>query len=261
MVKKMGEKISQRGQVTLFIILAIIIIALGLLIYFLFPKIKTSLGFQEESPYQYLEGCLDKNYLQDKINEISLQGGSLNPEHYLVYNGKNLEYLCYTNKYYESCIVQQPFLKRHVETEIENIIRENANDCFAQLENEYKDKGYETSSRKGGVEVELLPKRIIFKFNSTLTISKDGNSENFNLFRVVLNNNLYELVAIASSIVEGETLFGDIETTYYMSLYPELKVEKKIQTDGSTVYILTDRNTENKFQFASRSMAWPPGYG
>ena len=61
--------------------------------------------------------------------------------------------------------------------------------------------------------------------------------------------------------MEGETLFGDIETTYYMSLYPELKVEKLKQTDGSTIYILSERDTQNKFQFASRSVAWPPGYG
>ena len=261
MIKKMGEKIGKRSQVTVFIILAIVIIAVGVLLYFLFPEIKTSLGFQEETPYQYLEGCLDKNYVQDKIDEISSQGGSLNPEHYLVYNGNNLEYLCYTNKFYESCVVQQPFLKRHVENEIEEFERENANNCFTQLEQKYEEDGYEATLRKGGIEVELLPKRVVLKFNSTLTLSKDGNSNTYNLFRVVLNNNLYELVAIAGSIVQGETLFGDIETTYYMSLYPELKIEKKVQTDGSTVYIVTDRKSLNKFQFASRSMAWPPGYG
>ena len=46
-----------------------------------------------------------------------------------------------------------------------------------------------------------------------------------------------------------------------MNYYHDLNVEKKKQSDGSTIYILTDRNNENKFQFASRSVAWPPGYG
>ena len=44
-----------------------------------------------------------------------------------------------------------------------------------------------------------------------------------------------------------------------MNYYHDLKVEKNKQTDGSTIYILTERDTENKFQFASRSVAWPPG--
>ena len=46
-----------------------------------------------------------------------------------------------------------------------------------------------------------------------------------------------------------------------MILYPGVKVEKYKQEDGTTVYILTDRNTNDKFQFAVRSLAWPPGYG
>jgi len=54
--------------------------------------------------------------------------------------------------------------------------------------------------------------------------------------------------------------FGDAETTTYMNYYRDLKVEKKKKTDGTTVYIITDRNDGNKFQFASRSIAWPPGY-
>jgi len=46
-----------------------------------------------------------------------------------------------------------------------------------------------------------------------------------------------------------------------MTYYRDLKVEKKKQTDGSTVYILTKMDSGDKFQFASRSVAWPPGYG
>ena len=77
----------------------------------------------------------------------------------------------------------------------------------------------------------------------------------------MLDNNLYELASIAESIVEWEATYGDSETTTYMNYYHDLKVEKKKQTDGTTIYIVTNRDTRNKFQFASRSVAWPPGYG
>ena len=77
----------------------------------------------------------------------------------------------------------------------------------------------------------------------------------------MLNNNLYELVSITNSILNWESKYGDAETTVYMNYYHDLKVEKMKQSEGTTVYILTDKNNENKFQFASRSVAWPPGYG
>ena len=46
-----------------------------------------------------------------------------------------------------------------------------------------------------------------------------------------------------------------------MVFYPEFIIDKLKQGDGTTVYIITDKETETKFQFASRSFAWPPGYG
>jgi hypothetical protein len=41
--------------------------------------------------------------------------------------------------------------------------------------------------------------------------------------------------------------------------YHDLKVEKKKQIDETSIYILTNRDTGEKFQFASRSYAFPPG--
>ena len=113
----------------------------------------------------------------------------------------------------------------------------------------------------GETNIELLPKRIIGNFNYSLTMTKGGESTNYEKFDVIVHNNLYELLSIANSIIEWEARFGDVETTTYMAYYRDLKVEKKKQTEGSTIYILTDTNDDNQFQFASRSVAWPPGYG
>ena len=64
---------------------------------------------------------------------------------------------------------------------------------------------------------------------------------------------------ISSSILNWEARYGDSETMNYMIYYPSIKVEKKKQGDGSTVYIITDRLDLDKFMFASRSMALPAG--
>ncbi len=73
-----------------------------------------------------------------------------------------------------------------------------------------------------------------------------------------MNNNLYELVAIGQNIIEWESTYGEAVPDLYMELYHNLKVEKYVQGDETIVYIITDRDTKDKFQFASRSLAYAP---
>lgn len=250
---------GKKGQVTIFIIISVVVVALGVLIYMFYPQIKTTLGLTPTNPSDYMQTCIEEE-IANTVEKLSLQGGSLTPEHYIIYDNEKVEYLCYTREYYKTCVMQQPMLKQHIESEIESEIREEVTDCFDSLKESYENKGYSVNLKKGEISVELLPKRIVSTFGYSLTLTKD-DTEMYDSFRVVLNNNLYELVSIANSILNWEAHYGDAEVTIYMDYYHDLKVEKKKQSEGSTVYILTDRNNENKFQFASRSVAWPPGYG
>ena len=249
---------SKRAQVTIFVIIALVVVALAVLVYMFYPKIKAMFGFETENPYSFIQTCLEED-LKQSVETLSLRGGSIRPEHYIVYNSDNIEYLCYTNEYYKTCVMQQPMLKNHIEQEIQTEIKGKVAECFIELENKYKGN-YEVVLKKGGTSVELLPKRVVVSFNHTLTLTK-GESNKYDKFKVVLDNNLYELTSIANSILNWEARYGDAETTTYMEYYRDLKVEKKTQIEGSTIYILTDRNTGYKFQFATRSIAWPPGYG
>lgn len=255
----MEQRFNNRGQVTIFIIIGVVIVISGILVYMFYPQIKSSLGLTAQSPGGFIQSCMEED-IEEIVKQIASQGGSLNPEHYIIYDDANVEYLCYTNEYYKTCVVQQPALKQHIESELKSEIGRIANSCFQSLKESYQKKGYEVKLGIGDQRIELLPERIIFGFDNTLTLTK-GETQEYESFEVILNNNLYELISIANSIIEWEITYGDAETTTYMNYYKDIKVEKKKQTDGSTIYIIADRNTENKFQFASRSVAWPPGYG
>ena len=255
----MKKRMNKKGQLTIFIIIAVVIVVVGILIYTFYPEIKIGLGLESKNPQAFIQSCIEED-IEEDIGKLSLQGGSLAPTHYILYNNEKIEYLCYTREYYKTCVVQQPMLKEHIESEIKNNIQEKVEVCFDSMEESYQKRGYDVNLKGGEISIELLPKRVVTNFDYSLTLTK-GETEQYDSFRVVLNNNIYELVSIANSILEWETTYGDSETTIYMDYYHDLKVEKKKQTDGTTIYILTDRNTENKFQFASRSVAWPPGYG
>jgi len=250
---------NKRGQLTLFIIIGIMIVGLAILIYLFYPNIKSNLGLESKNPSAFIENCLEE-VLIENAEIVSSQGGSLEPENYILYDNQKIEYLCYTSEYYKTCVMQQPLLKEHIEEEIKKGINTQARTCLNDLKKNYETKGYRVNMKQGEIKVELLPKRIVVRFNDSVTLTKEG-AEKYEAIEAVYNNNLYELLSITTSILNWEATYGDSETTSYMNYYRDLKVEKKKQTDGSTVYILTDRNNQNKFQFASRSVAWPPGYG
>jgi hypothetical protein len=249
---------NKKGQVTIFIILGIIIVALGFLIYSFYPQIKSTIGGEEKNPQSYIQSCIEEE-IKGTVEKLSLQGGSISPSDYANYFDTNVEYLCYTSEFYRPCIVQQPMLKQHIESEIKSQIDHDVDACFDSLKSSYEKRGYTVELKRGEKRIELLPKRIVATFNYSMTFSK-GDTQKYDSFSVVLNDNLYELSSIANSITEWESVYGDVDITTYMTYYPDLKVERKPIGEGSRVYILTDRNTGNKFQFAIKSQVWPAGY-
>jgi hypothetical protein len=250
---------NHRGQVTIFIIIGIIIVAGSLLIYSFYPKIKTTLGIEESTPQSYIQSCIEDE-IKNAVDVLSIQGGSVNPELYSLYQDEKIEYLCYTNEFYASCIVQQPMLKTHIELEIKNEIEDEVESCFNSLKSSYEGKGYSVDMKTGNKKIELLPQKILSSFNYSFTLTKGSDVQKYDSFSVVMNNNLYELVGIANSIIEWESFYGDAETTMYMTYYPNLKVEKILRSSGNKIYIITDRKTGNKFQFAIQGQIWPAGY-
>ncbi len=258
--EKRGEsKIKNKGQVTIFIIIAILIVGLAVLFYFVIPRAEVTTVFDEKNPSAFIQACLEDK-IKDTVEIISLQGGSIAPEHYFIYNDINIEYLCYTNQNHELCIVQRPLLKQHIESEIENEIKEDVVTCFNALKESYEEKNYNVNLGSGITNVELLPKRVIASFNYVLTVSR-AQTDRYDSFSVVLNNNLYELISITNSIIEWEAVEGEADPRTYMALYNDfLIVERNHRDDGTNIYVLTDKNIGNKFQFASRSLVFPPGH-
>lgn len=258
MLKKRMMK-NKSGQVTIFIIIAVIIVAGALLVYSFFPQIKTSLSGEEATPQSFIQTCIEKE-IQNSVDKLSVQGGSLNPENYILYEDNKVEYLCYTEEFYKTCTVQQPSLIPHIESEITKNIDGKVNSCFSSLKSSYERKGYSVTVTAGEKKIELAPQKIKATFDYKVGMTKGDESQRYDSFVVILNNNLYELASIATNIVGFETLYGDAETTTYMTYYHNLKVEKFLRDSGTKVYRISDRNTGDEFQFASRSQVYPAGY-
>jgi hypothetical protein len=251
---------NRKAQVTIFIILAILIV-LGFLIYFLvYPKVKTSSNPYEDNPPAYIENCI-KEDLENLTRTLSLQGGSLNPTAYSFYNNTKIQYVCYTEEYYRPCVIQKPLLDNDIKKIIEDSIKSKVNECFNNLKNIYEKRGYNVQINKPGkdVNVEILPQRIETTLNYSLTLTK-GETRRYDSFKIIQNNNLYELLALAINIIDWESKYGNAPVDDYMMMYPEIKVERLYKNSGDKIYIISQRDSENKLQIAVKSQIWPTGY-
>jgi hypothetical protein len=248
---------SGKGQVTVFIIVAVLIVAVAVLMYFIYPKIRSP--SVSSSPTLTIQSCMEDE-LKNAVEKISLQGGVIEPEFYMQHGENKVEYLCYSGEYFKRCVVQNPLLKISVENEIKSEINEKVKSCFDAIEEDYRNKGYEVSLARNDYDVEIQAKQIVVNFDYDLSISKEATNRYEN-FKVRINNNLYNLLLIAKRVIESEVQYGEADVTIYMDYYSWLKAEKAVKSDGTKIYILTDRNSGDKFQFASRSMVIAPGYG
>ncbi|MBU3913444.1 MAG: hypothetical protein KKB21_05310 [Nanoarchaeota archaeon] len=247
---------KKRGQLTIFIIIAIVVVAVVLIIVF-YPRIKMIIS--PITPSGYVEECIT-NELEKIIPIVSESGGSLNPQNTIGYDGRQVEYLCYTAEYYKTCVNQQPFLKEHVEEQIASYIRPVAEKCVNDLVSDYEDRGYSVSLKRGNTSVEIVPHSLNVRLNSVITLEKDS-TQYFSGFVISRNSEIYDLVMISQSIVNWEARYGDSAPETFMLYYPNLKIEKLKQGDGSKIYIVSERETDESFTFATRSLSWPAGYG
>lgn len=267
MVKKskMGgvtEKARKRGQLAIFVIIAIVIVFIILVVVF-YPKIKLIVTGEEFTPQTYIRTCLGGD-VKSAIALLNKQGGYANPEGFVVYNeegnDEKVKFLCYTSEYYKTCTVQQPLIMGHYERELSKIIEPKAKTCFANLKTEYEKRGYSVTGILKDVKTEVDLKGIKMTFESPLTITKES-TERFSDVEVFLDSQMYNLLSIVQSLVEFESTYGDSEITAFMQYYPNLKIEKIKMSDGTKIYKVSDIITKEKFLFASRSLSWPPGYG
>lgn len=251
MVKKRGKK----AQVTIFIILAIIIAAVLLIIFY--PRLKTI--FVPSTPSVQVEDCVKKE-LGNFVQDLASVGGSLEPENFVLYKDKKIDYLCYTNEYYKTCVMQQPFIKQKFEQEISSFISEKAVNCVEELAINYESKGYSVERKKGNVSVEIVPNSLKIIVNMPVVLTK-STTEKFDKFVISKSSNMYDILIISQSILNYEARYGDSTPEDFMLLYPNLRIQKLKQSDGSKIYIVEDRDTKEGFTFASRSLSWPEGYG
>jgi hypothetical protein len=241
--------------VTIFIILALAIIFVLVLILIMKPNF--GIITNPKTPIDSIKQCaLDG--LENSTKLIMSQGGSVNPDNYFMYNGTKIEYLCYSSEDYQRCIMQKPLIKESVEKEIKKDLTPKIIDCINIEKNSLERNGYVVTYKNPNITIELIPGNILVDIESNLVVTKD-KTESYKSIKIEKTSKLYELTMITSSIMNWEARYGEAEIMNYMMYYPTLRVEKEKQSDGTTIYILTDKTSGDRFAFAVKRVVVPVG--
>lgn len=242
---------KKRGQVTLFILLAIVIVSI-VIVYFIWFSPSAIFGGTQRLGF---EGCVS-DALEQKIDELGKTAGFINPEFSYSYKDEKVPYLCYTNEPYITCTVQKPFLKQFFEENVEKLLRPSIDSCYENSLNELSDQGYDV---KSGV----VTYKVIFELGKArveLDAPTTVGSGRVSKFRAEIVSPIYEMIMLSTSIIQSEAKYGDASTDPYRLLYPDYVVDKLKQGEGTTIYIIESKIYGDKLQFASRSLIWPAGF-
>jgi len=256
--------IKNKGQVTLFVIVGVLLI-MAIALFFLLRSgaIPSIVGGFEEDPQLFLENCIEPK-ISEGVNLLLKQGGHIDPLLYKSFrfgeeNYQNISYLCYTSKNYVPCVNQEPVLIKNLEDELHEYIGGNLESCFSDWEKNMKNQDYEVDLGGFNYSVALEPEQVIVEVDREITLNKKDESFQYQQFRTVLRDKLYDLAIISQEILSQEAEFCNFDHLGYMILYNDFEIEKFRTSDLDIIYTVIDKQSEETIRFAVRGCVVPPG--
>lgn len=255
---------EKRGQVAIFIILGIVILAvIGMILYarVIITRSQSELEkeeitlsqFQINSIKTYIESCIE-THADNTLKLIYAYGGHLTPSHPISYNEMELSRLCYINP--RGFITTDYVAKEEIKKRINDSVNDNFLACLDDFKI-FRERGIEIMGNEFTVQTEInYYKSISVKVNYPITIKKEDLESKLSDFSVKFPyefGNIYRAVReiIVESVVGGFTeeefnYLTDVLLTYY----PTITITRNIINENTYVYKISSVNDIYDFYFA-----------
>jgi hypothetical protein len=188
--------VNKKGQLTIFIIIAILIIAVIAVIFFFRPEPNTQGGSPEVSPvYTKTLSCLEST-AEDGIFYIALRGGYYNIPEQVSVNYLEEE-TCY---YYIDSAKKIPSMEV-INSELEKYISENLKYCidFKSL----KEQGFNVEEGDLDINIEINKDEVIVNADYPLTITKGEEVSRFGEFSTDIPVDINKMYLASGEIVSS----------------------------------------------------------
>lgn len=249
-----------KAQVTLFIILAVVIVGSLVTVFFITSKSSTLEAETPETlgPRGFIQKCVS-DVVEDSADKIIESGLITEPIITTMYKGREIPYVCYQQNNYETCYNLYPMLEDKLEAKITEDIKEDIQNCFNILLENFENKGYDVTGEGTIYSVDILPGEIDVSISKPITISRDDFGESFENFDTKTISPLYEFIRISRTIVNSESNYCYFEYNGYTILYPRYRIHVTTMNDDSKIYSIYDTKTTKEFEIATRSCGLPSG--
>ena len=252
------ERGGKRGQVTLFIILGIIlvagIIATSVLLLNVEPETNTP---EILGPRAFIDKCV-RDAVEVSVEKIILGGGEIEPSLTIMHNSTNYTYLCHHPDLYKTCYNLHPTLESDIEKVIKSDTNNAVSECFNAMREDFENRGYDVIGNDTYYSISILSGEIKINLEKSITISKDDTSQNFNSFNTKIIHPLHEILRTVHRITTSESQHCYFDATGHMLLYPQEKI-RIINYQSSKLYRIINRKTNIEFKFAVRGCVRPAG--
>lgn len=248
-------QLKKKGQVTIFIIIAILIVGAIITLFYLTSSPDKKINPQT-NPQYFVEDCLFKE-ISKSIEKILPQGGIINPNPSLLFNETNVQFHCYVEEEKQQCEILEPMLKEKIEQEIILDTQSKINSCLNKLEDSFDN--YDYSAGPTEYLVKISPNEITGTINKKITIAKDGQTQEFTTFASTQYSPIFDFILIANQIMRKESTCVCGEETCGADVVAISKMnndyELELFVTGKNEKIYTIRDTKNKqeFNFAVRN--------
>lgn len=250
---------NKRAQVTLYILIAIVLVSAIVGIALFKDKIFSTIN-PINDPKNYLSSCVLDSIKNSEKSIFSSNGfqekGFTN---FVLYRQEKVPYLCISSEFYKSCTPQEPMFLEKQRRIIENKAAVDLKSCMKALKSDLNKKGYFVKETSTKVLVSLIKDNIIASVETDLAATKDGVSMMFNELETVYSSKLFNVLKLEQTIVNYESTLCEFSIMNWMSNDPEILIKRDSLSDQTKIYTLQERVSENKIKFAIKTCTLPAG--
>lgn len=258
-----NEKINRKGQVAIWIILGVILVASALTFVFIGTKTEILKPIEGETVFDvqtYMQQCV-KTDVEKTVDIILPQGGFVKPRNYVVFNDTNISYFYDNIGYFEPGVAQNLLLS-DMKAEIKNSVESKIIECVDDMKRAFERQGSEiefADSSPPIIELDWGPDVIKIDITKKMTITKQEEMQNVEKTTVNIKSPAYNLASVAFEIGNNEALTCNFEYVGYSLNYPRYQVNKFQMSDSTEIYIIYDTKSKKTMNIAVRGCAISSG--
>lgn len=249
---------SKRSQLTVFIILALILVAGVTLVVVVINGIRNNYFFIGD-PESYLQRCMEEAMNLAEKQLIEANGYLNKTDNYIFYRGEKVYYLCKASEYYFPCVNQEPMFLEHLRSEIEVPIKKQVDNCVSNLIKDFEKRGYSVVQNNLSVEVDFFQNEISTILLGQMAISRED--ENMIIDRVSsrISSPLENFGKISQVIANYESTLCMFDNVKFSKVFPSVLIARFVTGEQTKVYTMTDKFSGKEFSIAIKSCDLPAG--